>query len=231
MLNRGCPECGRRDNGRHQVPLMTSEHQQGPSEAEFLHSMKRRLLIIVVCLLAGVVVNVAVAWGCARWPRYANWISPDEDLQVRRSSRDVGWWNKHLVPLFDADIDMLWESRDLGVEIRVFVGMDSNHRDVYGTHVLSGLPAWSMSGEAWDAGQLPKWSKLFVDSGWIPLRPIWPGFVINTLFYAVILWLLIPGPFALRRFIRRRRGLCPGCGYLVGESDVCTECGIALVPG
>ena len=29
--------------------------------------MKRRLLIIVVCLLLGAVVNVAVAWGCALW--------------------------------------------------------------------------------------------------------------------------------------------------------------------
>ncbi len=42
----------------------------------------------------------------------------------------------------------------------------------------------------------------------LPLIPIWPGFAINTVFYAIVLWLLIPGPFALRRLIRRRRGLC-----------------------
>jgi len=29
--------------------------------------MKRRLLIVAVFLLAGAVVNVAVAWGCAAW--------------------------------------------------------------------------------------------------------------------------------------------------------------------
>ncbi|MHC4092208.1 MAG: hypothetical protein ACYSVY_18375, partial [Planctomycetota bacterium] len=29
--------------------------------------MKRRLLIIAIFLLAGAVVNVAVAWGCAAW--------------------------------------------------------------------------------------------------------------------------------------------------------------------
>ena len=29
--------------------------------------MKRRLLIIAICLLLGAVVNVAVAWGCAGW--------------------------------------------------------------------------------------------------------------------------------------------------------------------
>ncbi len=41
----------------------------------------------------------------------------------------------------------------------------------------------------------------------LPLGMIWPGFAVNTLFFAAILWLLIPGPFVLRRFIRRRRGL------------------------
>ena len=65
---------------------------------------------------------------------------------------------------------------------------------------------------------------------YFPYRPIWPGFAINTLFYAAILWLLIPGPFALRRFIRVRRSLCPKCAYPTGESEVCTECGQEL-PG
>ena len=32
----------------------------------------------------------------------------------------------------------------------------------------------------------------------LPLRPIWPGFTLNTLFYAAILWLLFAAPFALR---------------------------------
>ena len=59
----------------------------------------------------------------------------------------------------------------------------------------------------------------------MPLGPIPLGFAVNTLFYAALLWLLIPGPFALRRFLRVRRGLCPRCAYPIGESSVCTECG------
>ena len=59
----------------------------------------------------------------------------------------------------------------------------------------------------------------------LPLRPIWPGFAINTVFYAVVLWLLFAGPLVLRRRRRIRRGLCPKCAYPVGTSDVCTECG------
>ncbi len=59
----------------------------------------------------------------------------------------------------------------------------------------------------------------------LPFRPLLGGFALNTLFYAVLLWLLISGPFALRRFLRLRRGLCPKCAYPMGESVVCTECG------
>jgi hypothetical protein len=62
----------------------------------------------------------------------------------------------------------------------------------------------------------------------LPLHPIWPGFAINTLCYAGILWagwLLFAAPFALRRRRRIRRGLCPACAYPVGASNVCTECG------
>lgn len=59
----------------------------------------------------------------------------------------------------------------------------------------------------------------------IPLHPIWPNFLINTIFYAAILWLLTLGPLAARRFIRNKRGLCIICGYdLRGASGgVCPE--------
>ncbi len=61
----------------------------------------------------------------------------------------------------------------------------------------------------------------------LPLAIIVPGFAANTLFYAAILWLVIPGPFALRRHIRRKRGLCVACGYDLGHADheACPECG------
>ncbi len=61
----------------------------------------------------------------------------------------------------------------------------------------------------------------------LPLRPIWPGFAINTILYAAILWLLALGPFTARRMIRRKRGRCIKCGYnLRGDfSAGCPECG------
>ena len=64
--------------------------------------------------------------------------------------------------------------------------------------------------------------------GILPTRLLWMGTTLNTLFYAALAWLLWSAPFALRRFIRRRRGQCPACGYPVGESGRCSECGHEL---
>ncbi len=70
----------------------------------------------------------------------------------------------------------------------------------------------------------------FTDYRCLPLRPIWPGFAINTIFYAAILWLLTLGPLTARRMIRRKRGHCIKCGYDLrgtseGASGGCPECG------
>jgi hypothetical protein len=62
----------------------------------------------------------------------------------------------------------------------------------------------------------------------LPLEPIGLGFAINTVFYGLVLWLLFAAPFALRRWRRLKRGLCPKCAYPVGTSDVCTECGAGV---
>ncbi len=60
----------------------------------------------------------------------------------------------------------------------------------------------------------------------LPLRPIWLGFAINTVLYALIL--VVPlAPFTLRRFIRRKRGHCIKCGYDLRATSGgrCPECG------
>lgn len=59
----------------------------------------------------------------------------------------------------------------------------------------------------------------------LPIMPVWSGLVLNSLLFAVPFWVLIRLPSQMRRRLRRIRGRCPGCGYPVGTSDVCTECG------
>ncbi|MCL4196841.1 MAG: hypothetical protein KJZ69_05045 [Phycisphaerales bacterium] len=86
--------------------------------------------------------------------------------------------------------------------------------------------------QSWRDGlHTPPWktpSRFDLLSPYLPTRILWPGFAFNTVFYASILWLIFGGPFALRRRLRARRGQCQQCGYPIGVSPVCTECGAAL---
>jgi hypothetical protein len=87
-----------------------------------------------------------------------------------------------------------------------------------------GRPQAALAGRCWHRKYL-EGNQVF------PLRTLWPGFAINTLFYAAILWVLFAAPFALLRRRRVKRGLCPACAYPVGASEVCTECGQPVRPG
>jgi hypothetical protein len=218
--------------------------------------MKRRLLILAVFLLAGAIVNVAVAWGCAA------------TINIHEGSRP-----SYSAPMENGSVSSVHATGAVVV---------STHRDdyalpfVFDTIMLPPgkfgrriAPAWAFDAlKAFGRETIPE--RLAVDGrGWpmialwsthtwspyqpqgaghryegnlrielppfpgyprvLPIRPAVIGFSLNTMFYAVVLWLLILGPlFVLRRMVRVRRGLCPKCAYPRGESDVCTECGKAL---
>ena len=91
---------------------------------------------------------------------------------------------------------------------------------------------WSFSWErGWEvpnpfyAGGLPSHNRTTTVA--LQLRPLWPGFAANTLVFAVGWWVLLGGGF-FRAALRRRRGLCPRCGYdRAGLAEVagCPECG------
>jgi hypothetical protein len=69
------------------------------------------------------------------------------------------------------------------------------------------------------------------------MKPIWPGFVINTIFCAALLWLLWIAPGKIRRFIRIRGHRCPACGFIIAPGTAaasggpCSECGQPLTGG
>ena len=60
-----------------------------------------------------------------------------------------------------------------------------------------------------------------------PNRVIWPGMIVNELFYCTVIVLSYVGWIQGRRAIRRRRGRCQQCAYdLRGDlSTGCPECG------
>jgi hypothetical protein len=87
------------------------------------------------------------------------------------------------------------------------------------------MPFDSASGGAWG---LPPSLTPYVHRWPLPVGPLWPGFALNTIFYAAIAWGLWQIPGAIRRRSRRRAGRCVRCGYdrtgLAPEAP-CPECG------
>lgn len=61
----------------------------------------------------------------------------------------------------------------------------------------------------------------------IPFRPTWPGVLVNTLFYAIVTFLLVQIRGVGIRSRRMVRGQCPECKYDLGFnfSTGCPECG------
>lgn len=207
--------------------------------------MSRRARTTIVFLLLGAIVNILTAWGAASW-------QPNNVSRIEATSQ----WPAPVAEYWpDAPYEVLiYDSPTL--RIRQASGVDdlSSWQHLYGyVSIGAGWPARSMRWDIYDdmahiAGSTDYWpwqSHGIIISGidppgWLirqdewrfqrrlPIRPIWPGFLINTLFYAALLWLLFCGPGKVRRFVRIRRGRCPKCGYPIGQSPMCTECGADL---
>ena len=213
--------------------------------------MKRCLLIVVIFLLAGAVVNVAVAWAFGLrivlitggvTESGALW-AVDGATRCRRFENhewEAFWKVKPNVPSVRQRGSFGFECRLSGRIVRVYSGFfptESGNTLRASEHVQviqlrCGLPMRSLMHEITSINYQVLNSSTMgrFRSEQLPVIPIWPGFAINTIVYATILWLLILGPFVLRRFIRVQRGRCVKCGYPMGESGVCSECGKAL-PG
>lgn len=58
-----------------------------------------------------------------------------------------------------------------------------------------------------------------------PLRPIFPGILINVVFWASFPYALTRVAPILRARRRVRRGCCPSCGYHIAGLTRCPECG------
>ena len=170
--------------------------------------MKRWLAKIVVFLLLGAIVNVGVAWGCATWSLSAGVRRVDVPWHLLNSDRRAFYATKVGISSGWPRLCLFRRLTDIETMAHGFVpGSNTEYGLVVGPRI------WGVLG-----GQaFPR----------LPIRPIWPGFAINTVFYAVLLWMLWLSPFVVRRAVRRKRGHCIKCNYdLRGDfSCGCPECG------
>ncbi len=176
-------------------------------------------------LLAGAVVNVGVAWGCALWSpwRFGEQTSLEGAASV---------WEEYAPPNAPSSDGPLTDAIGIGFESSSAYA--SPPGEIFRVReTRAGLPLKSVRGGfgvIHPGGiMLYRWAvRVPFSHRLIPYRPIMLGSVVNTLLYSAVLWLLICSPFALRRLIRQRRGLCPACGYDLrhGEHEACPECGV-----
>ncbi len=222
--------------------------------------MKRRLLIVALFLGLGAVLNVAVAWACAIWPpvcRDPSAIPSQHPPEVLggakgRSARQPGY--------VDTASGFGYTEYFTGISMRSNVASPAANNDRLGstgrtdpwtlwspyTDPQAATAGWPLRALDWSirkhaAGRssiyreglrLPDtmaWLGVAPDRR-VPLRPLWLGFAVNTLFFAIVAASVWTPIVALRRYSRRRHGQCPACGYPVGVSAVCTECGRAVSP-
>ena len=227
------------------APARTAGHA-----VAYRFAVRRRLLIIAIFLLAGAVVNVTVAWGIvlrssvppvgrpfervsgvSAWPRPVpdDWPLPEAQKSARSWGLSELKTLANVAPMSPLPLKGTWVAVGMTL-FRAGWPCRSLEADFQGRAIYD-LPLqieWRYSLTLPEPLTIIRREEARYRP--LPYRPLWLGLAANTVFYAAVIWLLISGPFVLRRIIRVKRGRCVKCGYPVSESAVCSECGKAL-PG
>ena len=195
----------------------------------------RRLYKLGVLFVLGAITNVAVAWGLAIW-------APAQNEERIGNDVAIGYWRSHLASWPSRAVDCHgWSRHSRGSSEKWYYLCESGSTSfaierahgwpkpsLTGTHIISHLELAGMPNidHIWPPKFLIK--SRTEELRFLPLRPLWPGFVINTIVFAGLLWLPL-APRSVLRCIRTHRGRCWACGYdLRGSpaaSKICPECG------
>jgi len=206
--------------------------------------------LVVVAGVAGVLLTVVVAWGCAMWlpityrpPVFGPQAVPAESVGfdgqrgIWDEERGFGWAQLELVGWGGGeDITWIryssrsvhrlagWPAPALWSRTKLEVGAAKPMSDV--AHRWN-LPRDEIFHRGLNTDDLPEWLGAQKQRR-LPLVPMWSGILVNTVFYGAI----VLGLITLPRFIRLRkrwvRGLCLKCGYNLQGHQAgarCPECG------
>jgi hypothetical protein len=202
-------------------------------------SGRLRLARTGIHLLAGAAIAVALAWGLAAWGP----ARPRTGLEPLDGHPETAAWLDGL----DADLAAQpgWVITAHGPGLRRDFLTATNISGRWAGHaeavrVRAGWPALALEGAGLlerDAIAVHWHAAIDVDPSpphdigrrfaprVLPLRPLWRGLLLDALVWAALVGLLTVGPRSFIRARRRRRGRCPACGYPLGPSPRCPECG------
>lgn len=193
-----------------------------------------RINLLLCCLLSGILVNLAVAWGSAIWsrPDWLTWTSlSDQESQAIWDQVAPSTWAQPLsrfdsavrATSFGSSHDLLYASDGMHGIARLQNGWPFKCLEACGTREGDSDIVMIRAFEAPVGFTLG-----YVNRPWLPYGPRWTGMLINIFFYTAIMWLIVRVPIETRRRVRQWRALCEKCAYPTGESPVCTECGAAI---
>ena len=208
--------------------------------------------MVVLLLVSGAIINVAVAWGLYLWRPFQGYPFRPTTASESQQVWDRAWptgtrfhddpTRRQYTP--DGQVVATPAYRIIFIGHGPFQRGGTEWRDGSAWELRAGWPARSLIGHRW-ASETANHGLLIIKDSWIPsrktgspilddylpYRPSWSGFAINTLVYATFLWLIFIGPFALRRKLRKTYGHCAACGYNMHGSKpgnkICPECGAA----
>lgn len=201
--------------------------------------MMRRVIVIIFALVVGMLITWLTAWLLPRFgPMRIVTKAPPSNVEfLDRTHPAVGALaNDPLLNSFGRQQFHGW-----GYDREVVYVTDGSVAKS-ATRGRCGWPFRAMFGSdttgvglehAIDAERVPLLpaTRMYVGLHFVPTGILWPGFIANTLLYAAIVLGLMQLPGFIRRARRRRRGQCTACGYPIGTSATCTECGRAVTAG
>ncbi len=203
--------------------------------------MKRLATTLLFLLVIGTVINVAVTWALAIWTGSVTFDAQltaslrrqrfEAEGRSDRLQQEGAWIDQ---ALRGAGLDLVIVMREQPTEIVHLYRAGWPFRAMEGeSRPTTTEYAWAvpLSSVVTLRAELPSATDKVLTSTAariVPLRPVWLGFLGNTVLYAVVAMGMIGCAWLVRRFLRLRRGLCPKCAYPMGESAGCTECGKAL---
>jgi len=190
---------------------------------------RRPILMAGLCLAGGLALNVLVAWACAVWSPMADSRNPEA-----LTRHDVGAYIDRSPWPYKLRPGDSVASASFGLE---YERLESGGDDAHFWHVVravrAGFPLPSLYGERWinhaaDADPAMRTALIAaLDPGalgldadvdrLLPLRPILPGFITNTILDAAALWMILSLPFMIRGRRRWRSRLCPRCAVALPD--------------
>lgn len=216
--------------------------------------MKRCRRKLGLCLLLGAIFNVAVGWACCV-RAYQDGVIRNAPPHRAPNVAEIQRFKAEAPNGIEEPFEMWVVATEGYQEIRLqshgptCIKPDGSRSEIIGSSCWteSGVPMRGLSGE-WFAtpdvstgqwqmethGMVQPRIELPLIRSWnyppyLPWRPRWPGFALNTVFYAAIIWMMFTVPGTVRRRIRALGGRCTACGYdlrgCARESIICPECG------